>query len=271
MSGGASGPAKAALEETRVGWEATPDLVSQLQDLVQSLPVGSNLPAEATLAQQYGVSRLTIREALKILTGRGLTQSRRGRRAVVTEPSSQVISLLFESYVQRDPSALLELVEVRQALEVRSVKLAASKATRAGLQAMEASLHAMKAAAEELTLPETSLVRRDQARSAFQQSDLSFHAAVALASGNRMLAHVLEALEDPLRRTFDASFDGHLLQGGSPLDAYEAHLQIFKFVVARDATNASKSMGKHLQQSEKDLLAYITGANAKASEVGASE
>ena len=90
-------------------------LVGAIQTLVDELPVGENLPAEADLAERFGVSRLTVRESLKILAGRGLIALSQGRRAVVTEPSSAVISSIFSSYVRRDPSALLDLVDVRMA------------------------------------------------------------------------------------------------------------------------------------------------------------
>jgi DNA-binding FadR family transcriptional regulator len=242
--------------------DPTTDLVWEIQQVVQDLPVGSSLPSEASLAERFGVSRLTVREALKVLSGRGFTASKQGRRAVVTEPSSEVISSIFASYVHRDPSALLELVEVRQALEVRSVSLAASKATRAGLGAMAASLRFMKDAAQTLNDAAASDEERNQARLVFQRSDVAFHESVALASGNRMLAHVLEALEDSLLRAFDASFDGHVLRGGSALDAYGAHLKIFEFIEARDVRGASGAMKKHLQQSEKDLRAYLNGTTS---------
>jgi len=251
--------------------ESTSHLVTQMLDLVRDLPIGSSLPAEASLAERFGVSRLTVREALKVLAGRGLTESRQGRRAVVTEPPSEIISSTFASYVHRDPSALLELVEVRQALEVRSVSLAASKATRAGLGAMEASLRTMKESANLLDLPDITQTRRQEARASFQRADLSFHEAVALSSGNRMLAHVLEALEDSLLQTFNASFDGHIFRGGSAFDAYEAHLRIFEFIKARDVRNASIAMRRHLQQSEKDLRAYISSTTAVEGRSGAND
>ena len=237
--------------------KSTFQLVSELQKVVEGLPIGASLPAEASLAEQFGVSRLTVREALKVLAGRGLAEIRQGRKAVVTEPSSEVISSIFVSYVRRDPSALLELVEVRRALEVQSVGLAARKVTRAGLTAMESCLRAMKESADILVDTTSSVEQKTIARAEFQRADVAFHEAIALSSGNRMLAHVLEALEDSLLRAFDASFEGHAARGGSALDPYRAHLKIFQFIEARDARKAMNSMREHLQQSEKDLKAYL--------------
>jgi DNA-binding FadR family transcriptional regulator len=243
--------------QVRAVGDSTFQLVSELQKLLESLPIGASLPAEAALAEQFGVSRLTVREALKVLAGRGLAEIRKGRKAVVTEPSSEVISSIFVSYVRRDPTALLELVEVRMALEVQSVGLAARKSTRAGLAAMESCLKSMKEAAEILNDDASSAEAKLAAQNAFQKSDVSFHESIALSSGNRMLAHVLEALEDSLLRAFDASFEGHIARGGSAFDTYEAHLEIFQFIEARNARGAMSSMREHLQQSEQDLRAYL--------------
>ena len=245
--------------------ESAFQLVLEMQKVLESLPIGASLPAEAALAKQFGVSRLTVREALKVLAGRGLAEIRQGRKAVVTEPSSEVISSIFVSYVRRDPSALLELVEVRRALEVQSVGLAARKVTRAGLTAMEACLRAMKESADILIDATSSDEQKTIARAEFQRADVSFHEAIALSSGNRMLAHVLEALEDSLLRAFDASFEGSASRGGSALDSYRAHLKIFQFIEARDARKAMNGMREHLQQSEKDLKTYLAqGTTAMA-------
>lgn len=233
------------------------DLVSKLQYMVDDLPIGASLPSEQALADELGVSRLTVREALKVLAGRGLAEIRRGRRAVVTEPSSEVISSIFAAYVRRDPSTLLELVEVRQALEVQSVSLAARKATRAGLSAMEAAIEDMKQAAINFESALPGSAEQQRAKDAYQKSDVTFHETIALASGNRMLAHVLEALEESLLQSFSASFDGHILAGGSAREAFEAHNQIFNHIKARDVRKAASAMKQHLQQAEQDLRTVI--------------
>jgi len=248
---GEGGPAAVAPPGTTV------DLVERLQDMLDDFPIGASLPSEQALAERFGVSRLTVRESLKVLAGRGLAEIRQGRRAVVTEPSSDVISSIFAAYVRRDPSALLELVEVRQALEVQSVTLAARKATRAGLAAMEAALEDLKNYAAEYEAA-TDDDSREKARDAYQQADVTFHETIALSSGNRMLAHVLEALEDSLLRSFNASFDGHVLRGGTASDAYEPHYEIFQHIKARDVRKAAAAMKQHLQQAEQDLRTIIT-------------
>ena len=234
------------------------DLVVKLQRMLDEFPIGASLPSEQALADHLGVSRLTVREALKVLAGRGLAEIRRGRRAVVTEPSSEVISSIFAAYVRRDPSTLLELVEVRQALEVQSVTLAARKATRAGLSAMEAAIEDMRQAALEFEAAVNNPIDLKRAKDTYQKADVTFHETIALASGNRMLAHVLEALEESLLQSFNASFDGHILRGGRALDAFEAHNEIFQHIKARDVRKAAAAMKQHLQQAEQDLRTALT-------------
>ena len=243
---------------------ARSQLVGAIQATIDRLPVGAQLPSEADLAAEFSVSRLTVREALKILAGRGLISLSQGRRAVVTEPSSAVISSIFSSYVRRDPSALLDLVDVRVALELQSVSLASQKATRAGLGAMEASLVQMRDAAEKFESSDVSEEEKAQARASYQAADVGFHEAIALSSGNRMLAHVLESLEDTLLRAFFASFEGHLVRGGTAQDTYQAHLRIFEFIRAKDSKRASAAMREHLQQARDDLRAVISDSGSPA-------
>lgn len=264
MSNVSSLVAPNAPDEPVNGAQDDTDLVGKLQRMLEDFPIGASLPSEQALADELRVSRLTVREALKVLAGRGLAEISRGRRAVVTEPSSDVISSIFAAYVKRDPSTLLELVEVRQALEVQSVTLAARKATRAGLSAMEAAIDDMRRAAEEFENAAPGSADEQRAKVAYQKADVTFHEAIALASGNRMLAHVLEALEESLLQSFNASFDGHLIRGGKALDAFEAHNQIFQHIKARDVRKAASAMKQHLQQAEQDLRTGIaeTGPTA---------
>lgn len=251
-------------EDGADGHDSELDLVEKLQLLLDDFPIGASLPSEQALADQLGVSRLTVREALKVLAGRGLAEIRRGRRAIVTEPSSDVISSIFAAYVRRDPSALLELVEVRQALEVQSVTLAARKATRAGLSAMEAAIEEMRRAATDYEKAGTNLGQKKRAKAAYQKADVTFHETIALASGNRMLAHVLEALEESLLQSFNASFNGHELRGGTAHDAFQAHEEIFQHIKARDVRRAASAMKQHLQQAEQDLRTAISDTNPTA-------
>src|SRR6266508_1654773 len=97
----------------------TDAVVQRLEDLVLvELAPGAELPSEAELAARFGVSRLTLREAARSLQARGLVETRHGRRTVVAHPNAGPVGGFFTAALRRDPRRLLDLLEVRIALEV---------------------------------------------------------------------------------------------------------------------------------------------------------
>jgi DNA-binding FadR family transcriptional regulator len=110
------------------------------------LAPGMSLPSEAELAERYGVSRVTMREAVKMLAGRGLLDVGRGRRAIVRQPDGSVFGDFLSSLIKSDPKCLFDLIEVRRSLEIQSVTMAAQRATRAGITAAESALERMTVA-----------------------------------------------------------------------------------------------------------------------------
>lgn len=227
-------------------------VVAQLDRLVidESEP-GSALPSEGELALRYGVSRLTIREALKVLAGRDLVELRSGKRAVVRSPSSETLSRYLNVAIRRDPSAILELNEIRLGLEAQAASLAATQATKASLTVLRGALQRMADLAENFDRPETE---RD-----YHQADIEFHEALAIASGNQMLALVLTSFEDALRASFAESFRGHFKRGGSLMDSVDLHRKVFERVEAGDPRGAAAAMRTTLRESKRDLRAAFIG------------
>src|SRR3954451_19680562 len=148
--------------------------------LTQMAP-GSSLPSEGELAVRFEVSRLTVREAVKMLAGRGLLDVGRGRRAVVKEPSGIAFSDFLSTVIQNDPKGLFDLIELRMSLEVQSATLAAKRATRAGISALETEIQSMRDATEAGKVAEDG----EDSEFAFHRHDVRFHEAIALSSGNR--------------------------------------------------------------------------------------
>ena len=223
---------------------ATPSVVDRLQHLViEKLEPGAKLPTEAELAEKFEVSRLTIREALKVLSGRGLVELQQGKRTVVREPDSSVLSDYLKAAVRRDPRGMLELLEIRRALEGLAAALAARNGTRAGMAAIESALDEMSSALD--TGADAS------------GSDVAFHEALALASGNRMLSFILEGLADALLESFRLSAEGRRFRGGEIKETLDSHRAIFEHVKAGDSVAATKQMSAHLRDAEEDLKSAI--------------
>jgi DNA-binding FadR family transcriptional regulator len=145
--------------------------------------------------------------------------------------------------VRRDPRQLLDLLEVRRALEVHIASLAAGQASRTDVAAMERALAAMREAADDPM--------------ALHESDIGFHASVAAAAGNQMLRFLIEAMEEPLRASRMRSMQGHLARGGTVEDVIEQHALVLDRVRARDAKGAATAMRAHLEQTARDLKAAL--------------
>ena len=222
----------------------TATVVEQLEDLVfGEFEPGAELPSESDLAAQLGVSRLTVREATKALQARGLVDIRQGRRPVVAHPNAGPIGDFFTSAVRRDPRRLMDLLDVRRALEMHIAALAAAHAGRAALSAMEMALAAMHAAADDAH--------------EFHEADIHFHESLAVGAGNQMLSFLIEALEEPLRASRMRSLNGHLARGGTVTDVIDQHARILERIKARDATGAAAAMSAHLEQTARDLKAAL--------------
>ncbi|HWQ53950.1 MAG TPA: FadR/GntR family transcriptional regulator [Bryobacteraceae bacterium] len=160
-------------------------LVTELETMIlQEYPeVGSCLPKEEELAKRFGVSRIVVREAMKILEDRGLVEVRAGRGTrTVGRGWERVKDALFRVFNDQPIPTLADtelMLELRQVLEETAAELAAVRATPEDLQEIEAALAAMGSGA-----PEAETI----------EADLRFHQAVARASHNRYLATVIEPL-----------------------------------------------------------------------------
>lgn len=143
---------------------------------------GDRLPTEQAFAERLGVSRNSVREAVRVLQSAGLVDVRHGTGSFVRESveSSVGLLLLFRSLVtQAEPAAL---VEVRRVFERACAELAARRSTEADLLAMRDAIDRLRRLGAD---PQSSATDRLDA-------DLAFHRAVYRASGNEMLSCLAE-------------------------------------------------------------------------------
>ena len=141
-----------------------------------AVPVGSKLSSEATLSQQYGVSRSVIREALRSCTALGLTVTKTGKGTFVMA-DKVANDLTLGQYSARD------LTEARPHIEVPAAGLAAERRSDEELETLRHLVAAMRTETD----PESWVAL-----------DSSFHAAIARASGNRVFASVVADIRDAL-------------------------------------------------------------------------
>ena len=143
------------------------------------LAPGDKLPTEAKLVAQFGVSRTVVREAVSRLKSLGLVDSRQGSGVFVTA-SAAFAPLSFESRHTASQDAVVQMVEVRRALEAEVAALAAQKRSAADLRRIHAAVQALDAAVQ-------------QGGNGVRE-DVQFHRAIAEAAGNPFLIQTLEYL-----------------------------------------------------------------------------
>ncbi len=240
----------------RHGDSAAENVANRLADtILRDFSPGLSIPSEADLAARFEVSRLTVREAVKMLVGRGLLQIGRGRRAIVREPDSSVFAGMLVSIVRNDPKGLFDLMELRMGLETLSAGLAAKRASRAGLQAIDGAMDAMRRYAAEATDDDS------EAEARFHEADLQFHEAVAMACGNRVIAFIFEAMAQPLRESFVMSRRGQTLRGAGRNDTLTAHQAVLDAVRAGNQRAAADAMRAHLKSTELDIRSHLASGN----------
>ncbi|MDL9978741.1 FadR/GntR family transcriptional regulator [Microbacterium candidum] len=219
-------------------------VVERVEELVfDELEPGHELPSEGALAQDLGVSRLTVREGMRQLSARGLIEVHNGRKPVVASPNGKGVGDFFRNAIRRDPRALLDLLEVRQALEVHIAVLAARNASRASIGAMQSAIDEMR--------------RNIETPAEFNEADVHFHELLAAATGNQLLTILIEELSDSQRSSRVQSVIGHELLGRRLDEVLEQHAKILDCVERRDESGAAAAMRSHLRSTEKDLAAAL--------------
>jgi len=212
-------------------------IVKQIEEsiLKGALKPGDQLPAERDLAQQFGVSRTAVREAVKTLREKGLVESYSGRGTFITNGTSQAIkqSLDFMMRIgQQD--GLVQLAEVRQILEPEIVALAASRVQEQHLAMMREAVAVMD---EALRDPD-----------AYIEADLDFHLSLAEAAENPIILSLIDSIVGLLREQRLRIF---YVDGGPDRGQYH-HKRILEAVEQRDEDRARDAMRAHLQQVRED-------------------
>jgi GntR family transcriptional repressor for pyruvate dehydrogenase complex len=213
----------------------------ELEEHILTEVVGAALPSEAELARAMGVSRLTMREATRKLQARGLIEISMGRRPTVTAPSGSQVGDFLRHALRRDPGRALELLEIREVLEVHIAAEAAAGASIATLEAMERAIDEQSGAGADV--------------GAFHAADVRFHEALAAASGNALMAVLVQELAQPLLISREQSYAGHLERGGSAGDVVRHHRAILDAVRRGTPQAAAEAMRRHLTETRRDLVA----------------
>ncbi|MDT3377942.1 FadR/GntR family transcriptional regulator [Labrys neptuniae] len=199
--------------------------------------VGMALPTEADLSRELDVSRASLREAIKLLAGKGLLSST-PRRGTIVQPHANwnrldVDVLVWQTSGGATKSFVKDLFELRRMIEPEAAALAALRATPEQRASIAETFEAM-ANAEDIQLS--------------IDADLAFHRAIVRATNNVLLAAFQPAIEASLAVSFKVSRAGNvLLPYTVPM-----HRAVAEPILAGDADGARKAMLALLDRSETD-------------------
>jgi GntR family transcriptional repressor for pyruvate dehydrogenase complex len=215
------------------------DIVEQIKTLFlgDAIKEGDCLPTERELAEQFGVSRVTVRQALTVLHEMGLVESRPGGGTFVARGIKDLGRLWDEKTLLQEP------LEVRRIVEPEATALAASRATSNHLGEMHRLL----------------ALQESEARSGqpITEENTLFHEAIAKATGNSILIQLVQSLHQHLR----ASRHQSLIAPGGNRRSIDDHKKILSAIERKDAKAASRAMINHLHNAER-LISQTLEAKA---------
>lgn len=214
--------------------------VEQLRSKIESgeIPVGTRLPSERVLCSELGISRVSLREALRVLQATGYVETRHGAGtfARLPEEREQATALWFANDIH-----VIELLEMRIVIEPGVAAFAAQRRTDDDLSAMESAVIEMRRASE---LGDRLLV---------VAADAEFHRVIGLSVRNAALGDLMEQFQEQsgMERRASLSVPGQIQR------AIDGHQAILDAIRSADAELARKAMQSHLEDAMHITHEYV--------------
>lgn len=204
--------------------------------IFEHLKPGDVLPPERELAQKLGVSRGSVRDAIRSLELIGQLEPQQGRGTVVCDPSADALVGPLAAVIMQKRKLVGELLDVRKIIEPPLARRAARHATAAQIAEMEQILERQS----------------DKVRSGAMtiEEDNEFHYRIALAADNSVILRILDVLMDMLRETRQQS----LQISGRPQKSLAGHRRILAAFRRHDPRASGAAMRQHLEEIENIVL-----------------
>jgi len=216
-------------------------IVEQVRLLIRQgqLSAGDRLPSERELCGRFGVSRVTVREALRVLEANGLVEIRVGARggAFVTAPSSRLVGEGIADLITLASLTALEVTESRLVFELGIVPLVCERATQEDISALYEICDRSSAALKGDEYP--------------LELSAEWHTRYAQAAHNRAVAMLVESLHGPLIMSLERAREAAPLHGRRGVDEHRA---LVDAIAARDAGRATALMSEHLERTAERVM-----------------
>ena len=217
------------------------EIVNQLKSLISEgiLKPGNQLPPERELIKEFGVSRPTLREALRSLIAMGFLEGKQTKRTFVKSVISGRMQDPISFLIKTDTQKIFDLIEVRKAMEAWSAFHAAQRATQEDIKQLESTIEEMKAAYE-------------KGRS-WEKEDADFHLAIAQATHNTIQTHIMSTIYDLLRESVARVFTDR----AKVKKLLYQHYRIFSAIKNHSPEKARERTLEHLDHVESEVKASM--------------
>ncbi len=192
---------------------------------------GEKLPNENELSQKLGVSRTTLREAIRTLISNGVLEVKRGKGTFVAEQINQYADNIEVNDFLKKKVTLRDLYETRMIFEPEAAALACKRASDDEIN-------------EILRLGEICQreLKKDPCGKKRIESESAFHGAILKASHNEFLGQFLPILTNTIQKTIELNFNLEIIAE----EAYKDHIMIMKFLSQRDVVGVKSAVTIHL-------------------------
>ncbi|MGW7065863.1 FadR/GntR family transcriptional regulator [Streptomyces sp. NPDC054855] len=237
------------------------DIQERIKKLIidQRLPSGASLPTEPELMERLGVSRNSVREALKALQAMGIVEIRHGFGTYVGPMSMapMIEGLTFRTVAghYRGEDSLLQLLELREAVETGLIARLAGRIPAADLAALDALVDRMDSEAAE------NDGRSGQPGVVHTETDRAFHATLYRCLRNPLLGEVLEAFWDAFHKVRTDLVD----VPHDPKVTCRQHREILDAVRSGDVLRAERAIREHFGNIRTRLSAPVSAGNSNPS------
>jgi GntR family transcriptional repressor for pyruvate dehydrogenase complex len=207
------------------------------------LKSGDKLPNERELSESLGISRPSLREALKALSSIGLLSSRHGGGTYVNEFGQDYLNSMLRFLTVIDSDFIIDFIQMRKIIETECARLAASFATQEQIDMME-DIHKKR-----LNIYEDNINDLSPVRSKLQKLDFSFHQTVALASKNIVFISFVDSMHNIISKHQNvAKIDTKIT-----IDSLKFHEQVITAIKNHDGDKAASYMYNHIDEIEKAI------------------
>lgn len=224
-------------------------VVEQIQGLISSsdLGPGDELPTQEFMAERMGVSRASVREALKALEAKGfINQKQNGRYSVAVMTSPRLVDPL-EKMVAKYPERIWEILEISRVLIAEAAKLAAQRASKDQVDTLGKLVSKLEIAKDD----------KGYFRKEFNGTYLDFYRTLVAATRNTVFVHLVYSFKEILWEAFPYPRVKLASVPRIPTIIYEQHRDIWKAVKAKDPQGASESVIKHFNYIESKLREIV--------------